>query len=216
MDIILSLIDLIVHLDQHLAVMVNEYGPWIYAILFLIIFCETGLVVTPILPGDSLLFVAGTLAAAGSMDVNLLAFLLLIAAILGDGVNYHVGAWFGPKVFRENARFLRQDHLRKAQAFYERHGGKTIILARFMPIIRTYVPFVAGLSRMPYPRFSLFNVTGAVLWIGSLTYAGYFFGNLPWVKENLSAVLLGIIILSIMPAVIEFLRARLRPPPVAG
>lgn len=211
MEFLASFVDIVLHLDKHLQVLIQQYGAWVYAILFLIVFCETGLVVTPFLPGDSLLFVAGTLAAAGGMNVHLLVVLLIIAAILGDAVNYAFGRYLGPKVFHdETARFLNRRHLMAAHEFYERHGGKTIIIARFIPIIRTYAPFVAGIGSMPYPRFALFNVTGAVFWVTSLAYAGYFFGNVPWVKKNLTLVIVGIIILSIMPAVIEYARHRLR------
>ncbi len=207
MEFLAAFIDIVLHLDKHLQVLIQNYGVWIYAILFLIIFCETGLVVTPFLPGDSLLFVAGALAAAGGMNVHLLVVLLIVAAILGDAVNYAFGRYLGPKVFHdEKARFLNRRHLMAAHDFYVRHGGKTIIIARFIPIIRTYAPFVAGIGSMPYPRFALFNVTGAILWVVSLAYAGYFFGNVPWVKKNLTLVIIGIVILSIMPVVIEFAR----------
>ena len=207
MEFLAAFIDIVLHLDKHLQALIQNYGVWIYAILFLIIFCETGLVVTPFLPGDSLLFVAGALAAAGNMNVHLLAVLLIVAAILGDAVNYAFGRYLGPKVFHdEKARFLNRRHLMAAHDFYVRHGGKTIIIARFIPIIRTYAPFVAGIASMPYPRFALFNVTGAILWVVSLAYAGYFFGNVPWVKKNLTLVIIGIVILSILPVVIEFAR----------
>lgn len=207
MEFLASFIDIVLHLDKHLQALIQNYGAWVYAILFLIIFCETGLVVTPFLPGDSLLFVAGALAAAGGMNVHLLVVLLIVAAILGDAVNYAFGWYLGPKVFRdEKARFLNRRHLMAAHDFYVRHGGKTIIIARFIPIIRTYAPFVAGIGSMPYPRFALFNVTGAILWVVSLAYAGYFFGNVPWVKNNLTLVIVGIVILSIMPGVIEYMR----------
>ena len=207
MEFLAAFIDIALHLDKHLQALIQNYGVWIYAILFLIIFCETGLVVTPFLPGDSLLFVAGALAAAGSMNVHLLAVLLIVAAILGDAVNYAFGRYLGPKVFHdEKARFLNRRHLMAAHDFYVRHGGKTIIIARFIPIIRTYAPFVAGIASMPYPRFALFNVTGAILWVVSLAYAGYFFGNVPWVKKNLTLVIIGIVILSILPGIIEFAR----------
>lgn len=212
MELISQFIDLVLHLDQHLTALTVAYGPWIYGLLFLIVFCETGLVVTPFLPGDSLLFVAGTVAAAGGMDVHLLVLLLIVAAVLGDGVNYAIGARVGPRVFTDGSRFLKREHLDKASAFYLRHGGKTIVLARFMPIIRTYAPFVAGMAKMPYRRFLAFNLGGAVLWVASLSYAGFFFGNLPWVKSNLSLVLVGIILLSISPAIVEFLRARMARP----
>lgn len=209
MDLILSLWDLIVHLDKHLATMVQNYGVWIYAILFAIIFCETGLVVTPFLPGDSLLFIAGALAAGGGMDVNLLVVLLIIAAVLGDAVNYAIGAWIGPRIFKDDkARFLKKSHLEKAHAFYEKWGGVAIILARFAPFLRTYVPFVAGMSRMTYAKFGLYNVVGGVLWVASLTYLGYFFGNIPWVKANQGFMVIGIVIVSLIPVLIGVLKAR--------
>ncbi|MGN2392533.1 DedA family protein [Pelomicrobium sp. G1] len=204
-----TLVDLLVHLDRHLVWVVENYGVWIYALLFLIVFCETGLVVTPFLPGDSLLFVAGALAAAGTMDVHLVVLLLVAAAILGDTVNYWVGKAVGPRVFHEeNARFFRKEYLDRTHRFYERHGGKTIVIARFVPIIRTFAPFVAGIGTMEYGRFLFYNVTGAVLWVVSLTYAGYYFGNLPWVKANLTLVILGIVLLSISPGIFEYLRQR--------
>lgn len=204
-----TLVDLLIHLDRHLIWVVENYGVWIYALLFLIVFCETGLVVTPFLPGDSLLFVAGTLAAAGAMDVHLVVLLLIAAAILGDTVNYWIGKAVGPRVFHEeNARFFRREYLERTHRFYERHGGKTIIIARFVPIIRTFAPFVAGIGTMDYGRFLFYNVTGAILWVTSLTYAGYYFGNLPWVKANLTLVILGIILLSISPGIFEYLRQR--------
>lgn len=210
MELLTTFIDIVLHLDKHLQVLVQDYGVWIYLILFVIIFCETGLVVTPFLPGDSLLFVAGALAAAGGMNVHLMVLLLIVAAILGDAVNYSVGRYFGPKIFHyEGSRILNPRHLEKTHAFYERHGGKTIIIARFIPIIRTYAPFVAGIATMPYPRFAMFNVVGAVVWVTSLSYAGFFFGNMPWVKSNLSLVIITIIILSILPAIIEVLRQKL-------
>jgi len=206
-----SFVDVILHLDQHLLVLVQNYGPWIYGILFLILFCETGLVVTPFLPGDSLLFVAGAIAGAGSMNVHLLVVLLLTAAVLGDSLNYAIGHYIGPKVFRfDDSWFFKKAYVERTHRFFERHGGKTIVLARFVPIIRTYAPFVAGIGAMDYRRFLLFNVAGAVLWVASLTYAGYFFGNLPAVKNNLSLVILGIIVLSISPGIVELLRHKLK------
>ena len=209
MELLATLFDIALHLDRHLQALVASYGAWVYLILFLIIFCETGLVVTPFLPGDSLLFVAGTVAAAGGMDIHLLVVLLIVAAILGDAVNYAFGHYVGPRVFKsQESRWLNPRHLERAHAFYERHGGKTIIIARFVPIIRTYAPFVAGAASMPYPRFALYNVSGAVLWVVSLGYAGYFFGNIPVIKDNLTLVIIGIVILSILPGVIEILRHR--------
>lgn len=209
MEFLTHVFDIVLHFDDHLVWVVQNYGGWIYALLFLIIFCETGLVVTPFLPGDSLLFVAGTLAAGGDMDVNVVVMLLIVAAIAGDSVNYAVGAYLGPKVFQnKNARWLKIEYLQKTQHFYERHGGKTIIIARFIPIIRTFAPFVAGIGEMAYRRFLAFNVIGAILWVASLTYLGYFFGNLPIVQQNFGIVVIGIIVLSILPGVFEYLKAR--------
>ncbi len=209
MDLIAGLLDLVVHLDQHLRALAQDYGNWIYVLLFLIVFLETGLVVTPFLPGDSLLFVAGTVAAAGELHVHGLVLLLIAAAVIGDSANYAVGRYLGPRVFRfEDSRFFKRAYLERTHAFFERHGGKTIVIARFVPIIRTYAPFVAGVGAMSYRPFLLFNVTGAILWVVSLTYAGYFFGNLPVVKDNLTLVIVGIIVLSIMPGIVEFWRAR--------
>lgn len=209
MEFFAALLDIALHLDQHLQALVSEHGAWIYLILFLIVFCETGLVVTPFLPGDSLLFVAGTVAAAGGMDIHLLVVLLIIAAILGDAVNYAVGHYIGPRMFSHNeSRWLNPKHLQRAHDFYEKYGGKTIIIARFVPIVRTYAPFVAGAASMTYSKFALYNITGAVLWVTSLGYAGYFFGNLPFIKNNLTLVIIGIIILSILPGIIEILRHR--------
>ncbi len=209
MELLAGFVDLILHLDQHLLDLARTYGVWIYAILFLIVFLETGVIVTPFLPGDSLLFVAGAIAAAGEMNVHGLVLLLIAAAILGDSLNYAIGRYLGPRVFRfEDTRFFKRAYIDRTHVFFERHGGKTIIIARFIPIIRTYAPFVAGVGAMAYSRFLVFNVTGAILWVLLLTYAGYFFGNLPLVKNNLTLVILGIIVLSILPGVFEFLRAR--------
>ena len=211
MDWISSLIDLFLHLDRHLNGVVQDYGTWTYLILFLVIFCETGLVVTPILPGDSLLFAAGTFAAGGALDPQWLFLLLALAAVLGDTVNYWAGHWVGPRVFhQEEVRFLKKEYLLQTHAFYERHGGKTIIIARFIPIIRTFAPFVAGIGAMSYGRFILYNITGGVLWIGLFVYGGYFFGNIPLVRKNFSLVIVAIIILSVMPGVVEFLRQRIQ------
>jgi membrane-associated protein len=210
MEFLAQALDLVLHLDRHLGVFVSEHGAWVYALLFVIVFCETGLVVTPFLPGDSLLFVAGTLAAAGGMDVLWVMATLIAAALTGDNVNYWVGRYLGPRVFRPENRWLNHQYLDRTQVFYERHGGKTIILARFLPIIRTFAPFVAGIGHMPYGRYLAFCVVGALIWVVSLVLAGYFFGNLPWVKQNLSLVILGIIVISIMPGVIEYLRHRRR------
>ncbi len=208
MDFVRSVMDLFLHLDQHLNRIVTDYGVWTHLILFAIVFAETGLVVTPFLPGDSLLFAAGALAALGSLDLWLLVVLLIGAAILGDTVNYWVGAWIGPRAFSGNVRFLRKDYLERTHAFYEKHGGKTIILARFVPIIRTFAPFVAGVGAMSYPKFITYNVVGAMLWVGLFVPLGYYFGNMPAVKENFSLVILAIIALSVLPIAIEAIKAR--------
>ena len=208
MELVAQLWDIVVHLDRHLQWLVANYGVWIYVILFAIVFAETGLVVTPFLPGDSLLFVCGALAAVGGLDMTLLVVVLISAAVIGDSVNYSFGRWLGPRVFREDRKWLNRKHLDRTHEFYERHGGKTIVIARFVPIIRTYAPFVAGIGAMGYTRFLAYNVGGAVLWVVSLGYAGYFFGNIPWVKQNLSLVILGIIVLSMVPLVVEYLRHR--------
>jgi membrane-associated protein len=209
MDLLLWFWDLVVHLDQHLEAFVAQHGAWVYALLFLIVFCETGLIVTPFLPGDSLLFVAGAIAAVGGMDIFAVAATLVAAALCGDNVNYWVGRWLGPKVFASGeSRWLNKQHLRRASAFYEKHGGKTIILARFVPIVRTYAPFVAGMGAMPYARYLAYCVAGALLWVGSLCTAGYFFGNIPMVKNNLTAVILAIVLLSISPGIVAWMRNR--------
>ena len=201
--------DLVLRLDVHLASLIQAYGAWIYAILFAVIFSETGLVVTPFLPGDSLLFVAGTLAAVGGLDIHLLAVLLMVAAILGNTVNYAIGRWFGKRFFTDRgSRWLNPAYLERTHAFYERHGGIAVVISRFLPIIRTYVPFVAGLATMSCPRFTAFNVGGAVLWVASLCYAGYFFGNIAWVKANLSWIIVGIILVSLVPVAVGVLRPR--------
>jgi len=211
MELFATLWDFVVHLDAHLAAFVAEHGAWVYALLFAIVFCETGLVVTPFLPGDSMLFVVGALAAAGGMDIALVMALLVCAALCGDNVNYWIGRWAGPKVFRvEDSRWFNRKYLERTHAFYERHGGKAIIIARFVPIVRTYVPFVAGIGTMPYARFLAFSVAGALLWVVSLCLAGYWFGNIPLVKENLGAVILIILTVSVMPIAVEYLRARRR------
>ena len=209
MELVGALWDFIVHLDAHLAGFVAQHGAWVYALLFAIVFCETGLVVTPFLPGDSLLFVVGALAAAGGMDIVLVMALLVAAALSGDNVNYGIGRWIGPRVFHyEKSRWFNPAHLARAHAFYERHGGKTIVLARFVPIVRTYVPFVAGVGAMPYARYIGFCVAGALIWVVSLCSVGYFFGNLPLVKNNLSFVILLIVAVSVAPGVYAWLRAR--------
>lgn len=199
------------HLDKHLGSVIQAYGIWTYLILFLIIFCETGLVITPILPGDSLLFAAGAFAAHGDFDVIWLFVLLTIAAVAGDTLNYWIGSYMGPKIFhKEKVRFLNREYLDRTHRFYEKHGGKTIIIARFMPIIRTFAPFVAGIGKMTYLHFIGYNVVGGIIWIASFIFGGYFFGNIPIVKRNFTLVILAIIILSIMPGIIEFLRHRYR------
>ncbi|HUR93395.1 MAG TPA: DedA family protein [Gemmatimonadales bacterium] len=210
MDLLKQFVDLFLHLDTHLSQVISQYGTWTYLILFVIVFCETGLVVTPFLPGDSLLFAAGTFAALGQLDLWLMILLLAAAAILGDTVNYWVGAAIGPRAFSGNLRFLKKEHLDRTRAFYERHGGKTIILARFVPIVRTFAPFVAGVGTMSYPQFLLYNVVGAALWVGLLVPAGYFFGTIPVVRENFTIVILAIVALSVMPIALEALRSRRR------
>lgn len=209
MEFIRQLIDLVLHLDQHLVELVTQYGSWTYAIVFLIIFCETGLVVTPFLPGDSLLFAIGALSATGALDPLLLTVLLSVAAIGGDTVNYWIGHKVGPRVFHgEGSRFLNVRHLERTHAFYEKYGGKTIVLARFIPIVRTFAPFVAGIGKMTYSRFLLYNVVGGVVWITAFVYAGFFFGNIPLVKKNFGFVIIAIVLISVAPAAIEYLRHR--------
>ncbi len=209
MDLVHLFIDYFLHLDRHLSVVIQMYGMWTYALLFVIVFCETGLVVTPVLPGDSLLFAAGAFAAVGALRVEPLFILLSIAAVGGDTVNYWIGNYVGPKIFQqEKVRFLKKEHLDRTHEFYERHGGKTIIIARFMPFIRTFAPFVAGIGSMSYLRFISYNVIGGVAWIGLFVFGGYFFGNIPAVKENFTLVILAIIFISILPGIIEFVRQR--------
>ena len=204
-----SLIDFILHIDQHLIELTQTYGLWIYAILFLIVFCETGLVVTPFLPGDSLLFAAGAVAALGGMNVHIAAALLLAAAVIGDAVNFAIGKYFGEKLFaKPDSRVFKREYLDKTHAFYEKYGGKTIILARFVPIVRTFAPFVAGMGNMHYGRFIRYNIIGALMWVGLLTYAGYFFGELPVVKNNFGLVVIGIIVVSVLPMVVEIAKAK--------
>ena len=209
MEYLATFIDIILHLDKHLAVLVQQYGIWIYAILFAIIFSETGFVVTPFLPGDSLLFVAGALAALGGMDIGLLIAVLVAAAVLGNMLNYQIGRYLGPRVFNwESSRFFNKVALEKTHAYYEKHGGKTLVISRFLPLFRTFAPFVAGIGAMSYSRFTFFNLIGGISWVGSLTLAGYFFGNLPWVQQNLTAVILGIIVVSLIPVFIGWLQHR--------
>lgn len=203
-------IDVFLHLDRHLQEVLQAVGGWTYLVLFLVVFCETGLVVTPVLPGDSLLFAAGTFAALGSLDVTLLFALLGFAAIAGDTANYWIGRKLGPKVFSRETRFLNKKHLERTHAFYERHGGKTIIIARFVPIVRTFAPFVAGIGAMTYGRFITYNVIGGLAWVGTCTFAGYFFGNIPWVRAHFSVVVIAIVLLSVLPAVVEILREQQR------
>lgn len=210
MEFAAQFLDLVLHLDRHLAWLVSQYDLWIYGILFAIVFCETGLVVTPFLPGDSLLFVAGALAATGGMDIHGLIAVLLMAAVIGDNTNYAIGRWFGGKVLAWGAhsRFFNRAAFDKAHAFYERYGPMTMTIARFVPLVRTFAPFVAGFARMTYARFFAFDLLGALLWVFSLTLAGYWFGNLPLVKNNLSWVILGIIALSVTPIAFAWLRER--------
>lgn len=199
-----NFIDLFLHLDVYLAQLVQAYGVWIYAILFAVIFCETGLVVTPFLPGDSLLFVAGMLSATGAMNVHFLVLLLFIAAVLGDAVNYTIGRYFGHKLFaKPDSKIFRQEYLSKTHSFFEKYGGKTIIIARFIPIVRTFAPFVAGMAEMTYSKFFAYNVIGAAVWVCSLTYAGFLLGGISFIQKNLTAIILGIIFLSILPGIIE-------------
>lgn len=208
MDLIKFLIDFILHIDRHLIELVQAYGNWVYGILFLVVFCETGLVVMPLLPGDSLLFVAGALAAQGALQVHALAALLILAAILGDSLNYAIGKRFGHIIAGPNSRWVKQEHIQRTHVFFEKHGGKTIIVARFMPIVRTFAPFVAGIGEMSYYKFITFNVIGAVLWVTCFIYAGYWFGNLDIVRNNLKLIMLAIIVLSVSPVLFEALKHR--------
>ena len=209
MELIKGFIEILLHLDTHLDLVIRNYGFWTYGIFFLIIFLETGLVVTPFLPGDSLLFASGTFAALGSLDTKWLVILLSIAAIGGDTLNYWIGYIIGPKVFsKEKSRFLNKEYLQRTHQFYEKYGGKTIILARFIPIIRTFAPFVAGIGSMTYGRFIAYNILGGISWVVIFVFGGYFFGNIPFIKHNFSLVIAAIIFLSILPGIIEFLRHR--------
>ncbi len=208
-DFIVYLFNFLLHLDQHLSILVSTYGAWIYVILFLIIFCETGLVVTPFLPGDSLLFVAGTLAALDGMNVHLLVVLLILAAVLGNSSNYAIGRFCAPRFFKDQrSRWLNPAYLERTHAFFEKYGGAAVLVSRFVPIIRTYVPFVAGLGAMSYAKFTLFNVAGALAWVVTLTYLGYFFGNVPWIKEKQGFIVIGVIVLSLFPIVIGYFKTR--------
>ncbi len=207
MDWLLSFADILLHLDQYLDLVIRTYGGWTYGILILIIFCETGLVVTPFLPGDSLLFAAGTFAAIGSLEVEWIAVSLACAAVAGDSANYWIGRFTGPKVFNKNQSvFFNRKHLERTQRFYDRYGRKTIILCRFVPIVRTFAPFVAGIGRMPYRVFLTFSVAGTALWISTFVFGGYFFGNIPIVKKNFTLVILAVIFISVLPGVVEFVR----------
>jgi membrane-associated protein len=210
MSSLLALADFILHIDVHLRGIIAAYGPLTYGILFFIVFCETGLVVMPFLPGDSLLFAAGAFAALGALRIEVLVVLLVAAAILGDAVNYSMGKFIGIKAFRSGSRIFKEEHLKRTQAFYVRYGGKTIVIARFIPIIRTFAPFVAGVGGMEYWRFTLFNVVGAILWVFAFVVGGYFFGNVPIVRENFSLVILAIIVASVSPAFIEWWKHRRR------
>jgi membrane-associated protein len=211
---ITTLIYSLLALDQTVAELAGQYGPWLYGILFLVIFAETGLVVFPFLPGDSILFIAGTVVAVAGLNIHVLAMVLIAAAILGDSVNYAVGRFIGPKVFHEpESRWFKHDYLLRTQAFYDKYGGLTIIIGRFVPIIRTFAPFLAGVAGMPYHRFLSFNVIGGVLWIASLVYAGYLFGNIPWVKQNLTYIVLGIVLVSLIPAISTYVKERREPKP---
>ena len=209
MELLTLLLDFILHIDRHLAALVADYGAWIYVILFLIVFCETGLVVMPFLPGDSLLFLAGALAALGGMHIHLLVGLLIVAAILGDTLNYHVGKHLGHRlVARPDSRWFHHEWLDRTHAFYDRHGGKTVVIARFVPIVRTFAPFVAGMGSMAYGRFLRYNVLGGIAWVTSFAYAGYWFGNVPVVKQNLSLLIVAIVGVSMLPGVVGYLRHR--------
>ena len=202
----MNLIEFIIHIDVHLGQLIEEFGVITYLIIFLIVFCETGLVVTPFLPGDSLLFAAGAFAAKGNLNVAALFLLLSLASFLGDTVNYHIGKYIGPKVFERNYRFIKRDYLDHTRAFYAKYGNKTIVMSRFLPILRTFAPFVAGIGSMSYLKFTSYNLAGGILWVSTFVFGGYFFGNIPWVQEHFSLVILGIILLSVLVAVIEYLR----------
>ncbi|MDA8093186.1 MAG: DedA family protein [Betaproteobacteria bacterium] len=209
MEWIGHLLSIVLHLDRYLPIFIQAYGNWIYGVLFVILFCETGLVVAPFLPGDSLLFVAGAVAASGGMNPIALFVVLALAAIVGDSANYWLGGLLGPRIFRgRDGRFIRREHLERTRRFYARHGGKTVVIARFIPIIRTFAPFVAGIGHMTYGRFLAYNVLGGIAWVGAFVGGGYFFGGLPIVKENLTAVILGIIVVSLLPGMVGYLRHR--------
>ncbi len=213
MELVAQLVDFILHIDRHLAEMIADYGAWTYILLFAIVFLETGVVVTPFLPGDSLLFAAGALAATGALDVRVVFALLTLAAIVGDTVNYAIGHRIGPRAFAGNIRFLRREYLERTHKFYQKHGGKTIFLARFIPIIRTFAPFVAGVGTMRYSKFIVYNVVGGFAWTSIFTFAGYFFGNIPFVRDNFGLVVIAIILISVLPVAYELIQHRLRPTP---
>jgi len=209
MDIIIYLIDFFIHLDKYLPIIIQNFGIWAYILVFVVVFCETGLVVTPVLPGDSLLFALGAFAAQGALNIEVLFILLCVAAIAGDTVNYAIGHYIGPKVFHyEDGRFFKKEYLLKTHRFYEKHGGKTIVIARFMPIIRTFAPFVAGVGAMSYSKFILFNISGGIAWVCLFLLGGYFFGNIPSVKSNFTFVIIAIVIISVLPGVFEYWRQR--------
>ena len=208
MEVIKFLIDFVLHMDEHLSVIISDYGVWTYGILFFIIFLETGFVITPFLPGDSLLFAAGSFAALGALNPVYLFILLSIAAVIGDTVNYSIGHYIGPRAFSGEIKYLKKEHLDRTSEFYEKHGGKTIILARFIPIIRTFAPFVAGVGAMTYSKFILYNVVGGISWVAIFTFGGYYFGNLPVVRDNFPLVIFAIIFISFIPPVLEFFKAR--------
>jgi len=209
MNLLGNLINVILHLDKYLNIIIQNYGIWTYAILFLIIFCETGLVITPFLPGDSVLFATGAIASIGSLNIFTLFVILFLAAVLGDTVNYHIGKKIGTKILeKENVRFINKEYLKKAHAFYEKHGSMTIVLGRFIPIIRTFVPFVSGIGEMSYPKFITYNIFGGFLWVALFLGGGYFFGNLPFIKQHFSYVLIAIMVISIIPAVVTFFKEK--------
>jgi membrane-associated protein len=209
-DALISFVAAVLALDQTLARIAAEYGPWLYGLLFAVIFAETGLVVTPFLPGDSLLFVAGTVVAGAepALDIHTLAVTLMVAAISGDSVNYWIGRYIGPKVFQRESRWIRREHLQRTQAFYDKYGAVTVLIGRFMPIVRTFVPFLAGVAAMSYRRFVSYSIAGSILWVGSLVYAGYLFGNIPWVKRNLTLIIVAIVVVSLLPAISTFVGER--------
>lgn len=208
MEMVSYFLDFVLHIDVHLFELVEQYGLWVYAILFVIVFCETGLVVTPFLPGDSLLFASGVVAGAGLMGYGEIMLVLLAAGILGDAVNYCIGRHVGPAIFSRENRLIKKEHLLKAHQFYERHGGKAIVLARFVPVVRTFAPFVAGIALMHPTTFFFYNITGCILWVGGLVSAGYFLGNLTWVRENFSIIVYAIIVISVLPVAVEVIRAK--------